>query len=522
MDSALVLSDRAARIRLRWRVTPLRLCAALTCLALFVRLTNLASRPLWLDEAFSAWFSERSFHYLWHVLPTYEAHPPLYYSLLKLWRMFFGGSPFTLRFFSTLLGIGAVPVVIAVVLEQERLSPTRQPLLRAGLAGFLVACSPLLIVVGQEARPYPLLTLGYAVAILGLIRLMRQFEEGAPGGWPSWLMLGAGTELTLWAHSLGLLYAACLALGLVPALLRPPLTRVRLARGIAIATLVAAAYLPCLLMVVNRAHDWRANWLQWEPSMLLQLVVLYTVPVEVLTVASAVAAVAMVLLIKRALAATYASKHWNSDRAMLLLWLGPPLGAAFISATFIPIFLERTLSASLIPAYLMIAGAIGRSDEAHGGRIIAGVICITLLPAAFQTAARPAAERWDLVASALSRNASARDEVWLYPADSALPLKAVGRIIRGKVRPIPEPFPTLDFKGPIRAGWPAVVSLTPAQAARFAGDPAIKDVPVIWLVTRQSGIFDPHGDMPTALARVRRAGALEHWGYINVQPYYRR
>ena len=45
---------------------------------------------------------------------------------------------------------------------------------------------------------------------------------------------------------------------------------------------------------------------------------------------------------------------------------------------------------------------------------------------------------------------------------------------------------------------------------------------VIWLVTRQSGIFDPDGDMPAALARVRRPGPAQSWGYISVQPYYLR
>jgi hypothetical protein len=90
------------------------------------------------------------------------------------------------------------------------------------------------------------------------------------------------------------------------------------------------------------------------------------------------------------------------------------------------------------------------------------------------------------------------------------------------MRPIPEAFPTMHYKGPIRAGWPAVVSLTPAQAAQFAGDPSISNVPVIWLVTRQSAIFDPAGDVPAALARIRRPGRTQTWGYIEARPYYRR
>ena len=95
-----------------------------------------------------------------------------------------------------------------------------------------------------------------------------------------------------------------------------------MARGVVTAAVAALAYLPCLIMMTSRAHDWSTNWLEWQPSMLLQLAVLYTVPVEALTVGSAVAALAMPLLIKRAIASTWVSRGWNSDRAILLLWLG--------------------------------------------------------------------------------------------------------------------------------------------------------------------------------------------------------
>ncbi|MBV8908349.1 MAG: hypothetical protein JOZ20_05050 [Sphingomonas sp.] len=522
MDAASFLRAPATGYRVKARVTPLRLAVALIFLALAVRLTGLSSRPMWLDEAFSAWFSTQSFHYLWHILPTYEAHPPLYYSLLKCWRFLFGGDAVALRSISVVLGVATIPVLIAVADEHERLCPSGRPLLRAGLAAFLAACSPMLVILDQEPRPYPLLILAYTTAILGLLRLSRQFGAGGAGDWRSWALLGAGTELTLWSHSLGVLYAACLGLALLPAWLKRPTNRARFVRGIAVGIAVVAAYVPCLVLISGRAQDWSTNWLAWSPDMLLQLLVLYTVPVEALTVGSAVAALAMALLIKRALSSTYASDGWNADRSMLLLWLGPPMFAALISAFFIPVFLARTLSATLIPAYLMIAGAIARSDDARERRIITAAICITLLPCAFTVALRPSAERWDLLSAYLSRNVSADDQVWLYPADSALPLDAIGRKLPGTVRPIPEPFPTLGFKGPIRAGWPATVSLTPAQAAEFASDPKVKDVPAIWLVTRQSGIFDPRNDVPAALAQVRRAGQVQEWGYINVTPYYRR
>jgi hypothetical protein len=135
---------------------------------------------------------------------------------------------------------------------------------------------------------------------------------------------------------------------------------------------------------------------------------------------------------------------------------------------------------------------------------------------------RPAQERWDLAAAYLARNVQPGDEVWLYPADSALPLNATGRFIPCRVRAIPQPLPTLTINGPIRAGWPAVKSVTPGQARAFAADPAVRRVHRIWLVTRQSGIFDPAGDLPRALGEVRIAGPIEEWGYIAVRPYARR
>ena len=521
MDTASALAT--TKRSLNWQVTPIRLAAGLTLLALALRLTNLGGRALWLDEAFSQWFSDRSYHYLWTVLPTYEAHPPFFYTVLKTWRSVVGDSHFAMRSLSALAGTLTVLIAMGIAWEQERDNATGRPLLRAGIAGFLCAASPLFMVIGQEARPYPLLTFTYSVAILALFRLVRQFTAGEAGSWGSWLLFGFAAALTCWFHALGILYGGCLALALLPAWLTAPVSRARVIRGLVTATAVAAAYFPCLVMITGRAADWSTNWLVWHPGMLFfQLLALYTVPVEALTIGSAFAALAMVLLIKRALATTWQSRGWNSDRLMLLLWLGPPMLASLISALYEPVFLARTLSGTLVPCYLMIAGAVARSDNARERRMISGAICATLLPTAIWLAARGPVERWDLLSEYLSRNVHAQDQVWLYPADSALPLDAVGTPIPGTARAIPEPFPTLGFKGPIRAGWPAVVSLTPRQADSFANDPRLKDVPVIWLVTRQSGIFDPYDDVPKALARVRRPGPLTEWGYITARPYYRR
>jgi hypothetical protein len=507
----------------RWRLQPsrLQLTVALLFVAVGVRCLGLTLRPLWLDEAFSEWFSTRSWRYLWTIVPTFEAHPPFYYSVLKLWRSTFGGDALALRGLSVLLGVATVPVVIAAAFEQEKVDPTRRPLLRASAAGFLIACSPMLVALDQEARPYPLLVFGYALAILGLLQLVRQFSEGRAGDWNSWAILAVGSEITLWAHALGILYIACLGLGLAPAWLKRPVNGDRLFRGVGVAVAVALLFVPCLLIIASRSHDWGANWIAWNPLMLLQLVSLYSVP-EVTSAAFVTAAALLLLQVKRAIERACVTRGWNVDRQIMALWLGPPLVSALVSALFIPVFLPRTLAGTLVPASLAIAGALARTPSRRERTLLAIATCASLIPATVHVALRPASERWDLVASYLARNAAPTDQVWLYPSDSALPLAKAGVPISAPLRAIPAPFPTLGVRGPIRAGWPAVVSVTPQQAAGLATDPTIEKLGTIWLVTRQSAIFDPASDIPSALGRTRRPGAIASWDYIEVRPYYRR
>jgi uncharacterized membrane protein len=518
MDSASALPVQRSIAGLRLRLTPVTLALALMLLALGVRLVGLSMRPLWLDEAYSAWFSSRSLHELWTVVPTYETHPPFYYSILTLWRDTFGGSAASLRSLSVLFAVLTIPVVIAAAFELERQAPSGRAMLRAGVTAFLAACSPMLLVLGQEARPYPLLIFAYALASLGLLRLFREFQTG-PGRWPSWLLLAAGTELSLWAHALGVLYAACLALALVPTLLARPLSPPRIARAIATGACIAILYLPCLLMILGRTGDWGHGWLSWHWTMLLQLIALYSIPIEALTIGSALAALVMLLLVKRSLQSGFAAAGWDADRALLLLWWGPALFAVGISALFMPIFLPRTLAATLVPAYLALAGAVARVESDRERFLLSAILVITLLPTAAQVALRPATEPWDQVRTYLERNVEPGDQIWFYPNDSALPMREAGLPMLD-TRGIPGDYPATGFKGPIRAGSPAVVSLTRKQAEQFVHSPNARHRRTIWLVTRQSGVFDPAGDLPRALASVRLPGKAREWGYIAVRPYY--
>ena len=507
-------------VRFAWlaRVSPTQAMLGLVILALLIRAIHLSARPLWLDEAYSAWFSARGWHYLWAVVPTYEPHPPFYYSILKAWRAIAGGDAIALRGLSVLFSAVTVPVMMAASEALERLRPTGRPRLNACICGFLAAASPMFVLLDQEARPYALMILAYAIATLGLLRLLREFRHGGSGAWTSWLMLGGGTELALWSHGLGLIYAACLAGALAPAWLAGSLSRQRLLRGLVVVTAVALAYAPCLAMMVGRVGEWGTGWLDWRPLMIVQLLALYTVPFDVLTVASAVGGVALLLLAKRALEPVVPDRGWTVDRALLVLWLAPPLIAIAVSALGVPVFLLRTLAPALVPFYLAVAAALARTTDARERTLFGAALVITLIATAVQVTMRPPSERWDEVRLFLDRNVRAGDEVWLYPNDSALPLEAAGPHAYAR-RSLPGEYPATAFKGPIRAGSSAVVSLTHDQAQSIAANPGARRIRTIWLVTRQSGLFDPQSELPRALAKVRRPGRAQAWDYIVVQPF---
>ncbi|WP_246697306.1 hypothetical protein [Rhizobium sp. G21] len=49
---------------------------ATVLIGLALRLPEIGSRSLWIDELYSHWFASRSYAELWRDVPQYETHPP--------------------------------------------------------------------------------------------------------------------------------------------------------------------------------------------------------------------------------------------------------------------------------------------------------------------------------------------------------------------------------------------------------------------------------------------------------------
>ena len=196
---------------------------------------------------------------------------------------------------------------------------------------------------------------------------------------------------------------------------------------------------------------------------------------------------------------------------MLLLWLGPPLLAALISALFDAGFPRPHPVGDLVPAYLAIAGAIARSDDARERRIIACCICITLVPTALASPTRP--RRSAGTAFGLS---NAQREA--HDQSGSIPPIARCRSTRSAGR-CPELYERSRSRFP---PWASRARSAPARRRSFplpgtgrdlCNDPEARARPGCLAGHAPEWHFRPYNDMPTRLPGRAGPGRAE-WGYI--------
>jgi hypothetical protein len=203
-----------------------------------------------------------------------------------------------------------------------------------------------------------------------------------------------------------------------------------------------------------------------------------------------------------------------------MLVLFPPLAAALLSQLGQPVFVPRTLVAVLAPAYILaalgLASLSGRRLLAVGG---AGALILSINLA--ETLVRPSLEPWDEVAATIRRDMRAGDQIWVYPNDTALPLaQALGAA--AQPQPIPAAFPALSAEGRRPAGSPAVVAIDAAQAKRWSASQEAPARGTVWLLVRNPGLFDPHGEVERALGQGRRPGTVRQWRDLRLVPLQSR
>jgi mannosyltransferase len=133
-----------------WLATNRILCG-IFLIAAVLRLTRLTFQSFWLDEAHTAFYlSGQSLAVLGERMLKSGENGPLYYFLLAPWQQLFGGGEASLRSFSALVSLPAIPLAYFVFRKLAR-----RPVALAGVACFALA--PYQIWYAQEAKMYALL-----------------------------------------------------------------------------------------------------------------------------------------------------------------------------------------------------------------------------------------------------------------------------------------------------------------------------------------------------------------------------
>jgi hypothetical protein len=211
--------------------------------ALFVaaRLWRLTASCLWFDEIFSVHAARHPWRDMMHFVAADIIHPPLFYTLLKVWISIGGESLLWLRLFPALVSIAAI-IPFVLFCRELKISPGTTT-----LALLLMAANGYLIKYAQELRMYSLLFL-FSLCSLWIF---LKFLNAQAGSKKQLVALCAINLLLVYTHYCGWLLVGLEAIAL---LFR---RRSRLRSFLVSASILVLVYLPWVYEVarVNKAME---------------------------------------------------------------------------------------------------------------------------------------------------------------------------------------------------------------------------------------------------------------------------
>lgn len=146
-----------------------------------------SSQPIWFDEGYSILLAKSSFAELWSLTGV-DAHPPLYYVLLKVWGSVFGFGEFALRSFGAVTMGAAVALAVSLI---RKLFSTRVALVALPFILF----APFLLRYGYEVRMYALATL---IGVGATYALVNAYTSKRAIWWAVYAVLVAAGMYTLY------------------------------------------------------------------------------------------------------------------------------------------------------------------------------------------------------------------------------------------------------------------------------------------------------------------------------------
>ncbi len=309
-------------------------------LAFGLRIAGLAAHNIWWDEGIGVWLARMPFGEIIQWTGG-DVHPPIYYLLLRGWRLLAGEGVYVLRFPSALFSLLTVAVIYRLGRELDGAA--------TGLmAALLLTLSRFAIGWAQEIRMYSLAALWSTGALYAALRWWRRPNARA---WWGYVATTTASLLTLYLTAPVPLVAN---LGFAVVWLRRGHPRRLLTRWLMAQVAVLAFVLPWLAYALPRMHSWESDS-SFSPGFFVKL---YTV---MLTVGSPLDlerylpwAVAVVAAMFAGLIAARAS--WRCSPAqtggLVMLLSGLLLPAIFVYVVSLPTF-GFLYARPLAPRYLL-------------------------------------------------------------------------------------------------------------------------------------------------------------------------
>jgi uncharacterized membrane protein len=483
------------------------LALLVTGLALLLRLPTLASRSLWLDETYSAWFAAVPLRELWTSVPLYETHPPFYYTLLKGWTALFGTHEAALRSLSVLASVLTVFALPAGA-RWARLGAKAERV--ALLAALFLAVNAASIQYAQQARPYAVQALAGSLAVFfaGMLVLsfVRPGDEARRWSWIVGLAVSAG--LTMWLHNTGVFAALGLWTGMTVALLastpgprRPQILAVA-AAGVG-ALLVWSPFVP-MLIKQNAAMAHLSYWIRFAPR---NVTAAWTVISggQVLHYP-----VALLVLLGFTWLWKHARAHFWLLACVLVL---PILALAGYSYVVKPVFLSR-LFLWLGPLGMVLL-ALGVVHLPSRWRLPATAVVLALSAYAVLGFYRSHTEDWRGMLAQVTRESRPGDVVLAFPNEVQMPVTYYMKT-GPAVAYLPGPFPALHLPRTY-TGNSGAPNIAPEDVTRIRALTA--GHPRVWLIERLANLYDPDGIVMKELgSRYRLVKTIEGNG-ANIRLY---
>jgi len=468
------------------------------------RFHGAATYPLWLDEAYSAFAAEHRFAWIWRMVPQYETHPPVYYSMARLWGLLVGQSLLAWRMLGLLCGLATLWVagIVAARLGRQTRMGVRERAWLIAATLILVALQPLLVGMSRQVRPYPVMIFVYALSLLPLLRLAAEGVAKRPLSRAAIAGFFACETLMLWLHSLGPLFGLTMTLALATIVLRPGLKRGDWGWLVGGQLLVGLLYLPAFLIMLHQARTWvKSGWVVFDaPAVPITVAQIWLDWNAWACLIGTMLAVAGAALLFRRIGGI------RLLAALLLMAVLPVLLSIILSATVSPVFLARTLSPTAIPATLLVCLGVAWP----GRRAWVALFGLALVAASMAWIDRELvkagpSQDWYGALAWLAPRMAPGDVVWAYPNEGALPLAYALRDHRRALplRQVPAPIPALAVPGFHPTGGMGAVSLYPAQIDALMRTGEARRPGTIWLLRLSPELYDKGDVMLHALGRER-------------------